>query len=295
MWTKPWKMKEGFLIGGGLIAAGFLLQLLAGPLDWSMFAWPVNLIVLLVLLLLIAVMYLLRRKVYLFEWMMHYGAALPCMCFALGLTVIMGLTVQTPYGGVPWLSQMLGFWPFVLIWTWMTLIAGLAALNHLLRLNWREIPFIINHSGVFIAVTCAALGSADVQQLQMTVFPDRPETLSTDEYGMARETGLTVELHRFIIENHEDGTPKRFASEITVLTRNGEREEGTVEVNRPLKVDGWKIYQSDYDTQNGPESRYSILMIVRDPWLPAVYAGIFMMLAGALCLMFFMAPKTKKG
>jgi len=30
---------------------------------------------------------------------------------------------------------------------------------------------------------------------------------------------------------------------------------------------------------------------VRDPWLPAVYTGIFMMIAGALCLMLFMAPR----
>ena len=26
MWNKPWTMKEGFLIGGGLIFAGLMLQ-----------------------------------------------------------------------------------------------------------------------------------------------------------------------------------------------------------------------------------------------------------------------------
>ena len=30
MWTKPWNMKEGFLIGGGLIIAGLALQLSVG-------------------------------------------------------------------------------------------------------------------------------------------------------------------------------------------------------------------------------------------------------------------------
>ena len=83
-------------------------------------------------------------------------------------------------------------------------------------------------------------------------------------------------------------------AKVILACRNGERAEGTVEVNRPLKVDGWKIYQSDYDTQNGPESRYSILMLVRDPWLPAVYAGIYLMLAGAACLFLLMAPKPVK-
>lgn len=46
MWNKPWNMKEGFLIGGGLIFAGLALQLSVGPVVWDAFAWPVNGIVL---------------------------------------------------------------------------------------------------------------------------------------------------------------------------------------------------------------------------------------------------------
>ncbi|MBO4757250.1 MAG: hypothetical protein J5577_02225, partial [Bacteroidales bacterium] len=153
-------MKEGFLIGGGLIIVGLLLQLAVGPVDWSFFAAPVNYIVMALLLALICAMFLLRKKVYVFEWMMHFTAAVPCLCYATGLTIVMGLTVQTRHGGIPWLSQMLQFWPFVLIWTWMMVIAGLAALNHLLRWKWREIPFIVNHLGVFLAIVCATLGNA---------------------------------------------------------------------------------------------------------------------------------------
>ena len=40
MWNKPWTMKEGFLIGGGLIFAGLMLQLSVGPVLWDAFAWP---------------------------------------------------------------------------------------------------------------------------------------------------------------------------------------------------------------------------------------------------------------
>jgi hypothetical protein len=49
-------------------------------------------------------------------------------------------------------------------------------------------------------------------------------------------------------------------------------------------VDGWKIYQFGYDTQQGANSRISILELVSDPWLPFVYTGIYMMLAGAVCM-----------
>ena len=48
-----------------------------------------------------------------------------------------------------------------------------------------------------------------------------------------------------------------------------------------------------YDTQMGPMSQTSILELVSDPWLPLVYTGIYMMLAGAVC-MFLKGKKVKK-
>lgn len=291
MWTKPWNIKEGFLIGGGILLTGILLQVALDPIRWELLAWPVNLIVLILLLAAIGVMFALRRRVYAFQWMMHSGAAVPCLVYAAALTMIMGLTPQVRMGGVPWLSQMLRFWPFVLIWTWMMIISALAALNHLLRWKVKEIPFILNHLGVVIAIVSATLGSADTQNLRLTSFTGEPEWRAVDEAGALHEPGLAIELHKFTLEEYDDGTPKRFASDITVITEDGKSVRGTVEVNKPLKVNGWKIYQYGYDVKSGAESPYSTFQLVRDPWILWVYIGIFMMIAGALCLMLFMAPK----
>ena len=120
---------------------------------------------------------------------------------------------------------------------------------------------------------------------------DIPENRAVREDGSMLQMDLSIELHKFIMETYPDGSPKRFASDITVTRHDGSSVSGTVDVNNPMKVDGWKIYQYDYDSQAGAESLYSTFELVRDPWLPAVYAGIFMMIAGALCLMLFMAPK----
>ena len=294
MWTKPWNMKEGFLIGGGLLLVGLLLQVALGPIDWSLPAWPVNLILLILLLGGIGVMYALRRKVYAFEWMMHSGAAVPCLVYAATLTILMGLLPQVRMGGVPWLSQMLSFWPFVLIWIWMMVISALAALNHLLRWKVREIPFILNHLGVVVAIVAATLGSADMQTLQLTAFTGEAEWRAVDETGRMVEPGIAIELRQFTMEEYPDHSPKRFASDVTVYTKDGKNVSGTVEVNKPLKVNGWKIYQYGYDVMRGSESAYSVFQLVRDPWILWVYIGIFMMLAGAVCLMFFMAPKPVK-
>jgi hypothetical protein len=291
MWGKPWTMKEGFLIGGGLFVTGVLLQVALGPAQWRLLSWPVNLIMLFLLLAVIGVVFALRKRVYAFEWMMHAGAAVPCLTYAAALTILMGLLPQVKGEGVPWLSQMLRFWPFILIWSWMLLISALAALNHLLRWKVKEIPFILNHLGVVVAIVSATLGNADVQRLQLTAFTGEPEWRAVNDDGAVVEPGLAIELHQFTMEEYPDHTPKRFASDITVYTENGKNVRGVVEVNKPLKVNGWKIYQYGYDSVRGTESPYSVFQLVRDPWIFWVYLGIFMMIAGALCLMLFMAPK----
>jgi len=293
-WKKPWGMTEGFLIGGGLLLVGILLQIVLGPIDWSLFAWPVNLVMLALLVAFIGLMYALRKRVYAFEWMMHSSAAVPCLLFAAVLTIVMGLLPQLRSGGIPWLSQMLTFWPFVIIWTWMMVISALAALNHLLRWKVKEIPFILNHLGVVVAIVAATLGNADSQSLQMTVFEGYPEWRAIDDNGEVHDPGIAIDLHSFTMEEYPDHTPKRFASDITVYTEDGDSVQGIVEVNKPLKVGGWKIYQYGYDTSRGAYSAYSVFQLVRDPWIFWVYLGICMMLAGAVCLMLFMAPKPVK-
>ena len=39
MWNRPWSLKEGFLIGGGLIIAGLMLELSIGPVSWDAFTF----------------------------------------------------------------------------------------------------------------------------------------------------------------------------------------------------------------------------------------------------------------
>ena len=90
--------------------------------------------------------------------------------------------------------------------------------------------------------------------------------------------------------------PKRYVSDVTLYVRDGNDAvclgDRTIEVNHPLDVNGWKIYQTGYEEQLGAASRYSIFEVVRDPWLPLVYLGIFMMLAGALSLFLTSKPKS---
>ncbi|MBQ2598223.1 MAG: cytochrome c biogenesis protein ResB [Bacteroidales bacterium] len=291
----------GFLLGGGILAAGILLQVFAGPFPWERLAFPRNLILLALFLLLLVLLYAFRRKVRLFAWMVRLDAAVPALCYCLGLTLVLGLVRQSGEGGgIPWLSRMLDFWPFVLSYAWLLTLLGLVSVKHLLLFRLREIPFLLNHAGLFLALACGALGSPDRQDLFMTVTEGTLATTAEDADGAVHTPGISVELHDFIMELYplQPGArmqmPKRFASEITLFDREGKVCDAVIEVNKPLKAAGWTIYQYDYDAQAGPESRISVLELVRDPWQPFVLAGILMMLCGALCLFLFMAPRPKK-
>lgn len=79
--------------------------------------------------------------------------------------------------------------------------------------------------------------------------------------------------------------PKKFLSVIDIKQDNKTEKNITIEVNKPFRFHGWKIYQYNYSQKHGRWSDMSVLELVRDPWQPVVYSGIFMVLAGALYLL----------
>lgn len=89
-------------------------------------------------------------------------------------------------------------------------------------------------------------------------------------------------------------TAKKYASQVSIKLPDNQKYKGLIEVNKPYKYKAWKIYQSGYDTELGKYSKLSILELVYDPWLPLVYIGIFMLIAGALYLIFFGKHKNIK-
>lgn len=409
MWKKPWGYREGATIAAGLLLTGILLQGSVGKIDWELLSWPVNIILLLVYIIVLVMVSGLSGRIYLFRWLGSYAAAVTSLAAVVVMTVIMGLIrqtgPQTVSGVAPWLgfSQMLSAWPFALLFTWLITVLGLTAFRHLYPFRWRNIPFLLNHLGLFVAVVAAVLGNADLQRLKMTTVVGKAEWRAYDEAGQQSELPLAIELQHFTIDEYppklmliDNGTgkvlpegkpehlllgsgeqegqladwrirvvrqmaesarvvtedtvkfvafhsigatyavyieadnrltgvrregwvscgsflfpykalrldeqvslvmperePQRFASDVKLYTQSGRKLEAVIEVNRPLTVEGWKVYQLSYDESKGKWSDISVFELVRDPWLPLVYSGIWMLIAGAVW-MFVTASKRKE-
>ncbi len=111
--------------------------------------------------------------------------------------------------------------------------------------------------------------------------------------GSYRFSGSTVQLTPEIRLAMSSREPERFSSDVDIYTQDGTAQKAVITVNNPVTVAGWKIYQYSYNEQMGKWSNYSVLELVHDPWLPAVYTGIFLILAGAIGI-FITANRRKQ-
>lgn len=407
MWGKTWRTGEGFCIAGGLLFIGLVLQLCVGNINWDNFAWPLNLYILVTYLALLVILYTLRQRIYFVRWSMSYNAALPALAFVVIMTFMMGLIRQVPAtsssADVFGFSKMISCWPFVLLYWWMTTILGLISIKHLCTFKLSKVPFLCNHLGLFIALLCGVLGSADMQRLKMHTQVGKAEWRAIDESGDVHELPLAVELIDFMIDEYPpklmlidnstgavlptnkpehllveddvtegqlcgwnikiidkldkaasvvefdsvkfvewqsvgaasavcvealspdkekvvrgwvscgsfafpyhamrldslcslimpDREPRRYTSLVKIYTQSGKEIETEIEVNKPVEVDGWKIYQLSYDETKGRWSDISVFELVTDVWLEWVYAGIILMIIGAIS-MFIMSHKVVK-
>jgi len=74
------------------------------------------------------------------------------------------------------------------------------------------------------------------------------------------------------------GPIRDYFSDLAVMVGGETVAEKTIEVNDPLHWGGYHLYQSDYDHEAG---RYTVLQVVSDSGLLAVWAGMVLLVGGA--------------
>lgn len=206
MWNKPYTLKEGTAIVAGLLVTGGLLQVTLGPLEWGLFAWPANFITLILFVFLLIVAFLLRKQSYFCLFMTTMQAAIPAIAAAAILTLIMGVTKQVAEGKRPMdpvgLTKMLSFWPFILVYVWMTAILGEVTINQIVRFSWRRFPTLVSHVGLFLILTCGTLGSADMLRVKMYCETGQPEWRGLDAFNNVHQLPVAIQLEKFTIDEY---------------------------------------------------------------------------------------------
>ena len=130
------------------------------------------------------------------------------------------------------------------------------------------------HTGMFLILFGAFWGAPDIIDSQIVISSESKENTAFANDGRFVSLPFTISLVEFRTDYYNDGiSPKQFSS---ILDIDGRRCKTSV--NHPYRYKGYWIYQSDYDHDRGS---YSVLKLVRDRWLPFVYAGMLLLAAGA--------------
>ena len=141
-----------------------------------------------------------------------------------------------------------------------------------------------SHLGMFLVVFGAFWSAPDFVDARLIVGKEHAESVAVSRDGRAVQLPFSVRLEEFRTDCYPDGvSPKQFSSTLEVgggsLRHPCAVRYLTTSVNHPCAVRGYRIYQADYDHEAGS---FSVLKLVRDPWLPLIFVGMLLMAAGAL-------------
>lgn len=402
LWEFPWGYRESFLVAVFMLMTGFVIELFSGG-GVSMPAWPVNIAIIIVFIIyFLLVYYFIKHPIV--KWLSSVPAAIASISVFTLMVLFMGFIPQgTSHEkdllGMLGLRQITSSWPYLFSAFLLLIVLGFTIVRRFNSYSLKNIAFLLNHTGLWIVVVAASLGSSDMWRLSMQLETRHPVTTAYDARGQAYNMGFGMQLLDFnieeyapqvglmrnadytlqlekggklatviegetgILQNYEltfqryidnarkygevydtssmpggshavyiiakdinsgkttegwvsdasidtspsflklnselsvamtNVRPKKYSSDIRVYTSMDEFKDFHIEVNKPIKIQGWKIYQTGYDELMGRWSERSIIELVRDPWLPAVYTGIFMILIGTLYLLWMGKGRTKK-
>ena len=257
----------------------------AFPSDF--FAFPLNLIFLVVWVVGCALLWVHCRKTLLVRFFLSPEATF----ISIGLFTVLCLVI-----GFTGLRSLAGSWIFVIVSLLLQTVLLFVIMRGWRRptatgarlgaIRWR---FLLLHVGLLVAVGSAFWGAPDVQTLRMKAYVGVP---SQEAYFMdGRQTWLPYEvvLQDFDVQQYDNGVPLAYKATVEV---DGESVE--IEVNDPYaRGFGEDVYLVGYDAAMGSDSSYCILEIVREPWKYMTVTGIIMLLIGAL-LLFIGGPDRRR-
>ena len=158
------------------------------------------------------------------------------------------------------------------------------------KLWLRKMPFLLLHAGIFLVLFGGFFGAPDREDGQMLLEYNVPTHTAHQSNGEMLPLPFEMQIDTFYIDYYADGrSPKQFTTRFTIseIEKTMEPRQDmahtgkvllTTAVNHPCSYRGYHFYQSNYDPVRG---EYSVLKVVRDPWIAVVWIGIVLLAIGA--------------
>ena len=152
-----------------------------------------------------------------------------------------------------------------------------------IQLWLRKMPFLLLHAGIFLVLFGGFFGAPDKEDGQVLLEYGEPTHIAYQANGEMLPLSFDIQIDTFYINYYPDGrSPKQFTTRFTIHKIGETVDEGArtliTAVNHPCAWRGYHFYQSNYDPLRG---EYSVLKVVRDPWIAFVWVGIALLAIGA--------------
>ncbi len=124
--------------------------------------------------------------------------------------------------------------------------------------KWGYWGLYILHSSIIVIMVGALIGSLLGFKGNLMLFEGETSDVAV-ERGSDKNIplGFTVKCDDFNVEFYDNGAPKEYLSELTILENEKEMLKKTIKVNDPLRYKGITFYQSSFDS--APEVKFHIV------------------------------------
>ncbi len=266
------------------LAVALALQILTGNIPFSFLAFPLNLILALIWVLVMVSVWKTRKKSLFVGFMLSRGATVSAILLFLAFSLVVGISGE---------RELVSSWVFAAVMLYLQTVllfvilrgwrAQTATGARLGAVRWR---FLLNHVGILLAVSSAFWGAPDTEVLRVRAIQDVPVRQAVSMDGIPESLPFEILLSEFKTETWSNGVPSMFEAKLLV---NGENV--VLKVNEPYNVSfGKDLYLVGFDSMY--DSGSCILQVVYEPWRYGALAGVVMMLAGAF-LLFLGGPRRR--
>lgn len=262
------------LIGFVVVALlSLVLEATIGSFPYQIFAFPLNILTLVLWLVIIARSYRNRKSSRLATIMLSRGATWLSLSIMALIGIVLGLQ-RTPSST-----------------SWLVVVGLLFVLTHLtfvILRGWRNqggirLRFILTHVGLWLALGAGFWGAPDREQLRVAVDGNATDKAYTMA-GAVRRLPYEIRLEELTIERNDAGVATNYEARVAIDT-----EVVSLRVNHPYNSSlAQKVYL--VSVSDPAEGEYAVLEIVNEPWQWLSAAGVVMLILGGV-LLFLRGPR----
>lgn len=271
----------------GLLAlyfgGSFVLEIINPGFPADFFAFPLNMAVIALHLIVIWYLYKEKGECGFVKWMLSPAATVSALGLFAAACLIAGLSSD---------RMLTGSWWFVAVIFYFLTVLVFVTLRGTRKKRRLRPVFVFNHIGLLIALGAAFWGAADNDECRLLLKPGDAVSEGWRMDGSRVVLADEFVLEDFSVDYYDNNVPSVFEARINVGNKNvkGNNKKVLLKVNKPFSLSfAEKLYLNSYDAASGA----CVVRIVREPWTAAIYLGIILMLCGAFLL--FVKPPVAAG